>query len=160
MSNLRRITLTQEELERAALESAKQYLLSHIDEAKQYLLRNIEKRPGPLETECWIWTGPVHPKGYGVASYCGHHEAAHRFFFRVFVGEIPRDKQINHRCHIKPCVRPSICIAELRLKITLTVSRRALPPIYASQRLVGSRESSVPRLRFYKSVSGLLKDKE
>jgi hypothetical protein len=86
---------TQEQLERAWL-----------NQAKEYLLNNIVKKPGPLETECWIWTGPVNHAGYGWARYCGRVEQAHRFFFRAFIGEIPPDKQINHRCHIKPCVRP------------------------------------------------------
>jgi hypothetical protein len=72
---------------------------------KAKLLANIVKRPGPLESECWIWQGPFYSNGYGCFCYVGIHDGAHRVAYREFVGPIPDGMQINHHCDEKACLR-------------------------------------------------------
>jgi hypothetical protein len=38
---------------------------------KQYLLDNCVEEDGPLETRCFVWTGPRYPQGYGQVCYGG-----------------------------------------------------------------------------------------
>lgn len=61
-------------------------------------------------TGCWVWIGSKDKDGYGKVSarlpdgkkvYL-----AHRMTFIHFVGEIPDDKEIDHRCKNTSCINP------------------------------------------------------
>lgn len=57
--------------------------------------------------ECWVWDGPKYRNGYG-QFYVGNNisEGAHRFSYKVALGEIPIGMMVLHRCDNRPCVRP------------------------------------------------------
>lgn len=61
-------------------------------------------------TSCWVWIGSKDKDGYGKVNarlpdgkkvYL-----AHRMTFIYFVGEIPDDKEIDHRCKNPSCINP------------------------------------------------------
>lgn len=61
--------------------------------------------------ECWLWAGTMHPAGYGriqVTDDTGAHRQvyAHRLAYVLYVGPIPDDQQVDHRCRIRLCVNP------------------------------------------------------
>ena len=60
------------------------------------------------ETDCWIWIGARTNAGYG--RFRGDPRCskflAHRFSYRQFVGEIPEDFVLMHRCDNPGCVNP------------------------------------------------------
>lgn len=63
---------------------------------KDRLLLKIEKQ----ENGCWYWTGWIHPKGYGrYTPVRGQTASAHVWSYRVFIGPVPEDSQIDHTCH-------------------------------------------------------------
>lgn len=49
---------------------------------------------------CWIWTGSTIKRGYGNFWFRGKVWRSHRVSFTLFRGEIPRDAQIDHQCHV------------------------------------------------------------
>lgn len=56
---------------------------------------------------CWLWTGPLDKAGYGARVQHNHErDYPHRWFYRVFVGLIPKHLEINHRCRVRNCVNP------------------------------------------------------
>lgn len=58
--------------------------------------------------DCWLWEGYVRPEGYG--QFAASKTAtvyAHRFAFEDSAGPIPDGLVIDHRCHVRACVRPS-----------------------------------------------------
>lgn len=55
---------------------------------------------------CWIWQGHIDQKGYGQTSYRGKHDRAHRVFYIMFKGEIPKGKELDHLCRKPACVNP------------------------------------------------------
>jgi hypothetical protein len=57
---------------------------------------------------CWLWTGAC-LAGYGRFVWSGKVRRAHRVFYEVFRGEIPVDKELDHRCRVKSCVNPWHC---------------------------------------------------
>lgn len=60
-----------------------------------------------IRSVCWIWTGAKTPKGYGVFHVDRRKELAHRQSYKMFVGDIPDGKEIDHfKCHNPSCVRP------------------------------------------------------
>lgn len=52
---------------------------------------------------CWLWTGPVTPKGYGRQGS----RLAHRVVYERLVGPIPKGLTLDHLCRQPGCVRPS-----------------------------------------------------
>lgn len=63
--------------------------------------------PG-LGTECWLWTGEIHTKGYG-RMYGGRNRRllAHRVAYELFTGPIPLGLQLDHLCRVRLCVNPA-----------------------------------------------------
>ena len=59
-------------------------------------------------TSCWLWKGYINKTtGYGtINSYENVQTLAHRFSYEFFIGEIPKDLQIDHLCRNRACVNP------------------------------------------------------
>lgn len=55
---------------------------------------------------CWIWVGARSRHGYGSLRDGKRIIAAHRWIYEELVGSIDPDKEINHKCGLKPCVNP------------------------------------------------------
>ncbi|HJQ59428.1 MAG TPA: HNH endonuclease signature motif containing protein [Vineibacter sp.] len=57
------------------------------------------------QTGCWNWTKSRGSHGYGDFRRDGH-KLAHRWAYATFVGPIPEDAWVLHRCDNKACVNP------------------------------------------------------
>lgn len=59
-------------------------------------------------SNCWNWGGNKGSRGYGQLydPVLKRMDGAHRFYYRMLVGEIPAGKQINHDCDNPGCVNP------------------------------------------------------
>jgi hypothetical protein len=55
--------------------------------------------------KCWVWKNPL-DNGYGRFWVNNKTKLAHRFSYEFFIGEIPRDKQLDHLCRNRSCVNP------------------------------------------------------
>ena len=55
--------------------------------------------------DCWIWTGARTSKGYGAIRINGRTMTAMRVLYEIEVGEIPKGKELHHKCSNKSCVR-------------------------------------------------------
>jgi len=74
---------------------------------KLKVLSTIEMCPGPLDTDCWIWTGYQNPvSGYGQLRWGKRPWQAHRFAYTAFICSIPDDLDCLHLCDVRPCVNP------------------------------------------------------
>lgn len=57
---------------------------------------------------CWVWTGALTHKGYGVFHDYGNRTIqSHCFAYEHFVGSIPGDLEIDHLCRNRACVNPA-----------------------------------------------------
>jgi hypothetical protein len=72
-----------------------------------------------LENGCWQWTGARWGGGdkrkYGVTSYAGNPDSAHRVSYRIFKGEIPSGLDVEHLCQNPLCINPEHLQASTRL---------------------------------------------
>src|SRR4051812_5546544 len=68
--------------------------------ATKRLLELVSPEPN---TGCWLWLGIIEPNGYGRFRMCGL-RSGHRASYTLFVGPIPRDKEIDHVCRVRSCV--------------------------------------------------------
>lgn len=61
--------------------------------------------PEPM-SGCWLWFGAAHERGYG--HFCVNHvvERAHRVAYKMLVGPIDDDLEIDHKCRTQCCVNP------------------------------------------------------
>lgn len=57
--------------------------------------------------DCWIWRGAPTKNGYGKITRAGRTQYAHRVAYAATHGPIPEGGLIDHRCHVKLCVRPA-----------------------------------------------------
>ena len=62
-------------------------------------------RRGP--NECWVWTGYIHPAGYGALSFHGRREYSHRVAYQMAHGSIPNGLFVCHHCDNPPCCNPA-----------------------------------------------------
>lgn len=58
------------------------------------------------KTGCWEYTGSLNGKGYGVLSINKTSVKAHRVSYEEFVGRIPGDLFVLHKCDNRKCVNP------------------------------------------------------
>lgn len=67
--------------------------------SKEFLLEKL------LETQdgCWEWQGRVGTHGYGVL---GDHSLSHRTAYEVFIGPIPHQDIVCHKCDYRLCCNP------------------------------------------------------
>lgn len=59
--------------------------------------------------ECWEWRGGCNPAGYGQFGRGGEHGGmtlAHRWAYAHFIGPIPSEQNVLHRCDNPPCCNP------------------------------------------------------
>lgn len=55
---------------------------------------------------CWLYTGRIDNRGYGLIQYRGDRIATHRLSYTIHKGQIPERRFILHTCDVKPCVQP------------------------------------------------------
>lgn len=71
------------------------------------LARVAERYIPEPNTGCWLWTGGIDRKGYGMSSRKLYGEAsAHRLLWSIHRGPIPDGLNVLHRCDTPPCVNP------------------------------------------------------
>ena len=72
------------------------------------LLQRFELQYIPVPwSGCWIWIGSVIPSGYGKIMKDGKQCSAHRISYELFVGKIPENLRVLHKCDVPSCVNPS-----------------------------------------------------
>lgn len=54
---------------------------------------------------CWIWTSKL-DNGYGRFWLNNKLLNSHRFAYLIWVGQIPKNKQLDHLCRNRACVNP------------------------------------------------------
>ena len=55
---------------------------------------------------CWIWLGHVKKNGYGSLTVGKKNFNAHRLSYETYVGKIPMDKVLDHKCRTRCCCNP------------------------------------------------------
>ena len=55
---------------------------------------------------CWLWTGPLNTKGYGLWHANGGRFMAHRTAFSM-VRALSKEDQLDHLCRVRNCVNPA-----------------------------------------------------
>jgi len=58
-----------------------------------------------LTPSCWEWTGGNFSWGYGAITFDGRHTTAHRVFWTIANGPIPKGLFVLHKCDNPSCVR-------------------------------------------------------
>jgi hypothetical protein len=72
--------------------------LSLTDRFFSYVLQNET-------TECWLWSGDITTRGYGLFRYNGERVAAHQSAWEQVAGLIPDNFVVCHTCDVRRCVR-------------------------------------------------------
>jgi len=70
---------------------------------KNRLMSKIDK---DSDSGSWNWTASKNDKGYGILYVVGRGKLAHRISYFIFVGKIPKNKELDHLCRNRGCVNP------------------------------------------------------
>jgi hypothetical protein len=70
---------------------------------KTRLLRRIVKQADG----CWIWTGARSTNGQGAIQIAHKLYATHRLAYQLWLGPIPQDHRVRHRCGNLACCNPA-----------------------------------------------------
>lgn len=76
--------------------------IDSIEHTKKKFMANVKKTD-----TCWIWTGYRNESNYGTFRFDKKTmKKAHRAAYELFVGPIPENLLICHKCDNPPCVNP------------------------------------------------------
>lgn len=90
------------------MEAHKALLITHeLKRLHPDAYRFLEKINPSSENDCWEWDAANCRKGYGRVKWMGRFEGAHRASYMLFVGEIPDEILVCHKCDNPKCVNPS-----------------------------------------------------
>lgn len=75
------------------------------------IMARVEEKDCGHATSCWLWTGPTSGSkgrgaGYPRFSIAGHTCAVHLVLWTIEHGYIPGNRQLDHLCRTRLCVRP------------------------------------------------------
>jgi hypothetical protein len=65
---------------------------------------------GVPESGCWLWTGNLTDRGYGLIAADGRTNRrlrAHRVGYELYRGAVPDDLYVCHTCDVRSCVNPA-----------------------------------------------------
>lgn len=80
-------------------------MAAKIKDLRAYFEERIIRMP---IAGCWLWTGSIEGNGYAVVqSTHSPHRLIHRLSWHWFVGPIPNDMYVLHKCDVKCCVNPN-----------------------------------------------------
>lgn len=81
-----------------------------IDEARFWSKVNknsgIFGESGKYPTECWIWIAGIQNDGYGSFKSQKRTIVAHKFIYENNIAKVEDDKELDHLCRVRNCVRP------------------------------------------------------
>lgn len=65
------------------------------------------------EQGCWIFTGAVNSKGYGLTAIDGDGSTrlSHRAAYELLVGQVPAGRVVYHTCAVRRCCNPEHLVA-------------------------------------------------
>ena len=76
--------------------------MAHARPIKDRILEKFNK----VDSGCWEWTSAMDGRGYGVISKNNKAVKAHREVYKLFIGPIPDNLCILHKCDNRRCVNP------------------------------------------------------
>lgn len=71
------------------------------------IMRRVVVTPGPLESDCWVCSLAVARNGYSRVRVGGRQLSSHAVMYESEIGPIPADREPDHLCRIRNCVRPA-----------------------------------------------------
>ena len=97
--------------------------------------------------ECWEWKGCLDSWGYGRIRVNNKQIKAHRLSYQFYYGEIPKGKQVNHKCNNLICCNPYHLYAGTQqdnMDDKVNAGRQAIGIMHGSNKLT---EKSVLEIR-------------
>ena len=80
--------------------------MAHPNHLKSIPQRFEEKYEPEPNSGCWLWTASTDTVGYGHMWVGGKLKQANRISWELYIGPIPEDKYVLHKCDVRSCVNP------------------------------------------------------
>jgi HNH endonuclease len=96
------------------------------------------------QSGCWVWNGALSVLGYGKIYVNRKLIPAHRVAWELYMGHIPRDKVLDHKCRRKNCVNPHhlevVTVGENTRRRNLDLQLPSVPHLRNPKRKLSVRE--------------------
>ena len=94
--------------------------------SQEWIRRFDAKWEKDAATECWLWTGAKHVKGYGEIKIPKTRKQipAHRLSYLIHCGPIPAGKCVLHKCDTPGCVNPKHLFVGTKLDNALDMVKK------------------------------------
>jgi len=86
---------------------AKDFRSKPLPNIKTTIKRFESKFEKSGSNDCWLWKSSINQNGYGVFGVGGKVLTASRVAYELYIGQIPTDKLVRHKCDNPPCVNPN-----------------------------------------------------
>lgn len=115
------------------------------DEAMRYFTERVDIRG---QRECWLWKLSTGSHGYGQLFWDKKVQTAHRFAYKLFIGD-PGRLQVNHICGNRKCCNPSHLYAGTQLENFYDMLRHGThtPPPHKKGSQVGNSKLTEAEVR-------------
>jgi hypothetical protein len=122
--------------------------------AADWFWSNVDRSGGP--GACWEWSAGRHGDGYGLITYEGRTQGAHRVAVLVSGREIPHRMLVMHTCDNPPCCNPAHLLVGTysdNVQDMLRKGRSRYSPVCGKANRGGIRKLTEDEVRRIKSAS-------
>lgn len=102
---------------------------------------------------CWEWTGCLTDSGYGLLTWAGKRDRAHRIAYRIFnKRSIPAGLFVCHKCDNRKCINPEHLFLGTNYDNVMDMVSKGRDSLFKNGREAGNRKFTPEQVKEIRSL--------